>query len=87
MPDDSTRTVLVALGAGLQVKALVCGIEAGLKGESESVCRVDVVVCLSRAGQFLEQEHERLVRVAGGLAQAHLAGPVGRQVGLRRGLR
>jgi cation diffusion facilitator family transporter len=72
---------------GVQVKALACGIEAGLKGESDSVYRVDVVVCLSRAGQFLEQEHERLVRVAGGLAQAHLAGPVGRQVGLRRGLR
>jgi predicted RNA polymerase sigma factor len=43
-------------------------------------------VGLGRSGQFLEQEHERLVREAGGLAQAHLAGAVGRQVGLRRRL-
>jgi cation diffusion facilitator family transporter len=74
---------------GAQVKALVCGIETGMKRESENVYRVDVVptgICLGRAGQFLQQEHERLIRVAGGLAQAHLAGPVGRQVGLRWGL-
>jgi predicted RNA polymerase sigma factor len=43
-------------------------------------------VGLGRSGQFLKQEHERLVREAGGLAQAHLAGAVGRQVGLRRRL-
>ena len=29
---------------GAQVKALVRGIESGLKHESEDVCRVDVVV-------------------------------------------
>jgi cation diffusion facilitator family transporter len=74
---------------GAQVKALVCGIESGMKRESEAVYRVDVVpvgVPLGGAGQFLEQEHERLVGVAGGLAQAHLAGAVGRQVRLRRRL-
>src|SRR5580658_7334765 len=41
---------------------------------------------LGRSGQFLKQEHERLVREAGRLAQAHLAGAVGRQVRLRRRL-
>jgi predicted RNA polymerase sigma factor len=43
-------------------------------------------VGLGRSGQFLKQEHERLVREAGRLAQAHLAGAVGRQVRLRRRL-
>ena len=46
---------------GAQVKALVCGIESGMKRESENVYRVDVVptgVCLGGAGQFLQQEHE-----------------------------
>jgi cation diffusion facilitator family transporter len=60
---------------GAQVKALVRGIESGMKRESEAVYRVDIVVCLGRAGQFLKQEHERLVRVAGGLAQAGLIFP------------
>ena len=74
---------------GAQVNSLVHGIESGMKRKSEAVYRVDVVpigVRLGRAGQFLQQENERLVRVAGGLAQAHLAGAVGRQVRLRRRL-
>ena len=73
--------------SGAQVKSLVRGIESGMKHESENVYRVDIVPIgrsgrLGRAGQFLQQEHERLVRVAGGLAQAHFAGAVGRQVRL-----
>jgi hypothetical protein len=52
MPNDSMRTVLVALGSGLAValakvgvavKSLVRGIESGMKRESEAVYRVDVV--------------------------------------------
>jgi hypothetical protein len=58
MPNDSMRTVLVALGSGFAIavakavvavvtgssaKALVRGIESGMKRESEAVYRVDIV--------------------------------------------
>ena len=50
MPDDSMRTIVVALGAGIGVtlakvgaKELVYGIESGMKHEAEEAYRVDIV--------------------------------------------
>ena len=101
MADDSTRTVLVALGAGLGVAlakvgaAVFTGSSAMAAEATHSLSDTanDLFLFGSRlpgrrraggAGQFLQQEHEGLVGVAGGLTQAHLAGAVGRQVRLRR---